>query len=279
VESRPTSWQNVGAAGHGPGAPHLPTPDEQLIADRAQNILERECLNRLGVPWSGADEEELRTGSMLMVSKLTERFGLVDEEQAARYGYHPPPWTTLGQAAAKDRGPDHHDDIPDEVAPALFGQAATVNGRPVPKGGCRGEANRQLLGGATWAGDPLLVTKLENEATTRASNDARTADARIGWSACMKRAGHTYDTPGQAMRDQRWANSRQPTETELGVAVADTRCKRESGYLRALLAATTQHQQTLVADHAKELGALKRLRKIHSRNAARVLASTNQEGR
>ncbi|NEA46610.1 hypothetical protein G3I35_10015, partial [Streptomyces sp. SID10815] len=105
------------------------------------------------------------------------------------------------------------------------------------------------------------------------------------WSACMRAAGHRYATPQDAQegRDRREDQLRQlltggadadgPTEREKRTAADDARCKRRTGYVRAVHAVDVRVQTRLVAEHREELERERARVRDAVRTARAVLAS------
>jgi hypothetical protein len=246
------------------------SPEEQERSDRAQLALERRCLDRFGLQWVGPGQQVLQAGRRIAESTRAERFGLVDAEQAASYGYHPPPWSLHSEAAVRSSASDHDEEAPADVRQVLYGQAQSVNGVPVPAGGCRAEAAHRLTEGTDGRADLSLLTSLPARADREAAKDARAAELVGRWNACLRRAGYDYASPAAASQDARWSG-RQATAVEIAVATADVRCKDEVDYLPALVQVTAEHQRLLIAEHAAALDQLTRLKEIRASNVARVL--------
>lgn len=258
---------------------YLPTPDEQERIGRAQAVLEVACLRRLGVSWSGPSETELLVGKAFFASTRAGRFGLVDEQQAAVHGYHPPPWSlwNLRRHGADESGHhSRHPEEPPEVKKVLFGVVRSVNGSPVPAGGCRRESAGRLTGGAV-TGDPMLLTNLTQEAKQRAEADPRARAVYAAWRSCMTASGYRYETPADAAGDRRWTGPRQPTKQEIDTATADVRCKNEVGLLTTLAAVTAEHQRALIHANAAEFGRLKLLRQRQVTAAAQILQNPSAQ--
>jgi hypothetical protein len=114
------------------------------------------------------------------------------------------------------------------VGDAPEGSPAPVRhrGKPVPEGGCMGEARRALVrDGAVGEAEP--VRRIDTASVLRAMEDPRVRSAFDQWSACMEKRGHAYDDPWQAINDKAF---RGPgvTPREIATAVADVACKRET---------------------------------------------------
>jgi len=251
------------------------SPGQQERGDRAQVLLERACLDRFGLSWSGPGEDELATGKAMVAARIASRFGLVDLAQATRYGYHQPPWSITGLAG---RHADADGIKPgSDLVGVLYGGAATMGGRAVPTGGCRGEAARQLASGTTPATDVTLVTRLLAEANRRTLADPRITELFQRWSACLADAGYQQPTPVAVAQDPRWRQDTPPDAAEIAMATADVECKERTAYLSTMVTVTAEHQRVLIAEHAPDLDALRESLAVRNGNVDRVLAPT--EGR
>ncbi|MGW0791211.1 hypothetical protein ACWD04_23950 [Streptomyces sp. NPDC002911] len=247
------------------------SPDEQARSDRAQATLERSCVTGFGLRWEGPEESALEFGSRSIASERTARFGVVDRDQASRYGYQPPPWSTRNPLV-RTALTEHHHDIPPEVEKVLYGLTPKHGGRSVPEHGCRSEAARRLMTGVPQL-DRSLPARLEEQAVAAGAEDPRLAAVLRAWASCMEGAGHRYASPETAAHDPRWRGDGTPTEEERAVAVADVRCQDETRYLPTLVDVTAERQRELIDRHATELGRLKHLEKIRARNVAEALTA------
>ncbi|OJF10570.1 hypothetical protein BG844_31320 [Couchioplanes caeruleus subsp. caeruleus] len=250
---------------------YRPSPDEQARSDRAQATLERACLTRFGLRWEGPGESALDFGSRSIASERAARFGVVDEDQAARHGYQAPPWS------ARDPGvraalTEHHHDTPTELNKVLYGLASQYGGQRVPTGGCRAEAAARLMKGEPSV-DRSLPARLEQQAVAASVQDPRLAAVLRAWASCMERAGHRYASPKAAADDPRWKGASTSTEAERAVALADVRCQNKTRYLPTLIDVTAEHQRELISRHATELSRLKRLENTRARNVAEALSA------
>lgn len=260
---------------------YVPSPEEQARSDRAQVALGRACLARYGLRWEGPGETALETGRRMALSRQAARWGTVDLRQAARYGYHAPPWSTYNPQVGALL--DQHADLPADVEKVLYGLVGTFEDKAVPQNGCRAEAAARLLRGAPRA-DGNLPDWLARQAADASAEDPRLSTVLGAWRACMTRAGHPYASPHAAAHDPRWKRVWTPTEKELTVAVADVRCQNEVRYLPALVDVTSRHQRELISRYTTELGRLKRLKDVRARNVAEALAAqpsgtaSSQEG-
>jgi hypothetical protein len=252
---------------------YLPTAEAGERSARARDLLVRDCLGHFGLQWQGLSAAELGHDRLLQEGRLAGRFGLVDKRQAARYGYHPPPWSPLHpdarrQPTDRDRG------LLADVRAVLLGTTASYAGRAVPSGGCVQEAERVLWPRPQWDGDPALVSKLEHEADARADADPRKQDLFRRWSRCMRRAGFGYTVPRDAVHDQRWrrnAAGGQPSPDEIAAAIIDVRCKEEVRYLEIAAAVTAEYQRQLINANAEALHRLQHINQTRARGVDQVL--------
>ncbi|WP_203723872.1 hypothetical protein [Actinoplanes teichomyceticus] len=210
-------------------------------------------------------------GSRSIASKRAARLGVVDEGQAAQYGYHAPPWST-GHPGVRAAVAEHHHDTPAELNKVLYGLASQYGGQRVPTGGCRAEAAARLMKGVPRV-DRGLPGRLEQQAAAASAKDPRLAAALRAWASCMERAGYRYASPKAAADDPRWEDASTATEEERAVALADVRCQNETRYLTTLIDVTAEHQRELISRHATELGRLKSFENTRARNVAEALST------
>ncbi|MFI8185217.1 hypothetical protein ACIF70_32500 [Actinacidiphila glaucinigra] len=250
---------------------YMPSPDEQARSDRAQAVLERACLARFGLRWDGPGESALDIGRRMAASRQAERFGVVDPEQASRYGYQVPSWSThnprVGAILAA-----RHVDVPPDVEKVLYGMTPEFGGERVPKDGCRAEAAGRLGRGAPEA-DRNLPARLAVQAVASTAEDPRLKPVLRAWKSCMERAGHDYASPKAASQDPLWKHHQAPSKTELTVAATDIRCQHEARYLPTLVTVTAQHQRRLMGPHTAELDRLQDQQEIRAENVTEALST------
>jgi hypothetical protein len=179
-------------------------------------------------------------------------FGIVDEQQAAKHGYHDPRVAEVNRVqrqrprlSAEQRAQERA-----ELA-ALTGDSsfATLAGRQVPPDGCSGEAERKLRGGAP-AYDVNLYGALITEADQRTVADSRVSAVIEAWSACMKRVGFDYGSPLELAQPEgnQWPTPA-PTPVEIATARADVACKQQTDLPRTWLAVVAGYQRQLTEQH------------------------------
>lgn len=234
--------------------------DEQLrVLGQAEGILTRDCMRRLGfTAWTPAEPSTVdRSGSTGL------RIGVVDEQQAARHGYHDPKAGRKVYSTATRSAQDRA-----ELA-ALSGLDAgsLLPDKAVPPGGCAGEAVRKLREGRPPY-DTALYGRLVGEAVSATEADRRVVAALSAWSGCMRQAGYRYAAPWDAA-EQVWAES--VTPVEIATATADVRCKASTGLPGIWFAVQRGYEAQLVERHQPALDAVKKAIEADVRRAGEIV--------
>jgi hypothetical protein len=211
-------------------------PDSVRLA-RAVRLVQAGCLRRLGFP--AAVEPVPAVGPR---SWNDRRYGLTDPAQAP-HGYWPDSRTTPGSRPRSAAG--------DAEGAALTGSVRSVHGRPVPAGGCAGEASRRLLGHDPAGVDRELAQRLSYASFAASRRDPAVVAATAAWSACMAAAGHPYAGPLDPPADPRFQGAFTPLEA--ATATADIGCKRRTNLVGIWVAAEAATQRALIADHRPAL--------------------------
>ncbi|MEV7806485.1 hypothetical protein AB0O28_26415 [Microbispora sp. NPDC088329] len=243
-----------------------PTPEQQARLTNAVRHSMALCARRFGI--QGYDDTPLPP--LRDPAPRTRRYLFVDPALAARYGYYRVPLPS-DKSASKGR-PERMDTglTPLEEQAVLGGGNGpkTVRGVRVPEGGCLGEANRRVMKGVPPESE-WLVVRLQSQAYDRALRDPRVKAVNAEWSACMKRAGHTYPTPVEAWEDPRW---RGPVDArQRATAAADMRCKLRVDYLTVRVTTEITAQRAIVKAHRPELRTFRKQLRTRLANAASML--------
>jgi hypothetical protein len=242
----------------------------------AQQILATACMRRFGLRYDPVEN----AGRSPVRSRTDRRYGLADPGQARAHGY---------QLPADSTGPVSRPALSDDQVTVLEGRSvghgperspAPVRhrGKPVPEGGCMGEARRALVRDGA-VGEAEAVRRIDTASVLRAMEDPRVRSAFDRWSACMEKRGHAYDDPWQAINDKAF---RGPgvTPREIATAVADVACKRETNLVGVWYAVDAAYQRRmLAAAGARRLEALKERKRGQLAAAGHVLAARSASGR
>jgi hypothetical protein len=217
------------------------TVDEYIELDYASKLVASDCMKRFGIDWSAGSRLKLTAER-----DRSNRLGLVDEAEAARFGYHADP---------VDYSPrDNGQKLTDTQAVVLFGTRLGKSDRKdIPDGGCIAEGRREV----GWnVDDDVWLQTLANDAGQRTFADKRSLAVMADWSACMKQSGYRYDKPEDASQDKRWwkgSDDAPATTAEKNTAVADVRCKKKINYVGKLTTILVAYQQQIVESNVERL--------------------------
>lgn len=235
-----------------PGSATLPmdaygiTVDQQAMDYRARDMLIRDCLRRAGATgWTGTMADLSHSIDVYKAAARKIRFGLVDEVEAATFGYQGSP----------------------ELAPP----PSIPNGSPAFDS-CSREAKLKLAEGAPSAEDFILAIRLPRDAAARVSNDSRYQALVEAWRACMKAAGYDFTSPEDAAEDTRWPEDTL-SQAEVATAVQDVRCKKQANYLGTVVALRTAYENQLIEENAEAMQRLKTYYEQRSKRIADLVAA------
>ncbi|TYK50756.1 hypothetical protein FXF68_09760 [Actinomadura decatromicini] len=203
-------------------------------------------------------------------------------QEVGRYGYQGPPGFNADLAAASRNGRRGFIVPPDQM-PVFEGSVKSLNGVPVPPGGCYAALKQKINLGAPRVRvdpeDPSVqpeqgIEYFQIRANFQARSDRRFRALLGKWSACMARSGLNYDSPDSAEGDPRWADANEngerhkPGAAELTTATTDERCRAEvnfSGVLQALISAYELRQ---IKAHGEVIRGVQKLLRVQVGNAA-----------
>ncbi|KAB8180222.1 hypothetical protein [Microbispora catharanthi] len=245
---------------------------------RARFMLMEECMRHVGL--------DFRFPAVEPVTDLrnVDLLGWLDARQARKSGY-----------LREGRNPDEMTGIPsysttDDEFYVLYGKVRRFHGRTVPPGGCMAKADALLNRGARGVApadagkrfDDDEVPRYVDSAAELASKDPRVAAAEREWSDCMRSEGFDYLNTGQASGDPRWTAtvnddlSPKPrdTQAEIDTAVADARCRAETGYLAVRRTVHVEAQNRVIGRNRARLDVVRSLHQARLANSAKVLDGT-----
>jgi hypothetical protein len=223
---------------------HLP-PEQRIDLARADDFLVLDCMRRYGF------EFELPVRTVEPELEKNRVIGLVDADEAARFGYKPPWYAEYTQRVNEAKSEQVK--WPAEMVDVLYGNGpTTVNGVEVPEGGCDAEA-RRLLGRNTvgMPGDENFIIRLEWVSGELAEKDSRLKAAFAKWSECMRVAGYDYQDPWQANSDP--AFTEEVSAHEIEVATTDVACRNKHNVNGIWVAVRTAYQDRLIEANAEAL--------------------------
>lgn len=244
---------------------HLP-PEQRIALARADDILVRDCMRRYEFDF------ELPVRTVEPELEKNRVIGLIDADEAARFGYKPPWFAEYSQRV--DEAKSEQVKWPPEMMAVLYGDGpVTVNGVDVPEGGCSAEA-RHLLGRSSIGepGDENFVIRLEWMSGELAEKDSRLQAAFASWRDCMREAGYDYQDPWQANGDRAFAEE-QASAREIAVATTDVACRNKHNVNGIWVAVRTAYQDRLIEANAEALRQHDSEKDEQAQPAAEVLAA------
>ncbi|MET7711309.1 hypothetical protein [Streptomyces sp. NPDC005407] len=257
-----------------PIEPYLFTDRQVARLFQARAVLTTVCMQRFGHRWSAPSGAGLDTGT-LNPANTAHRYGITDAAAAARFGYHPAVGTVPGQARKKNPGPQPGQrdmlvltGLNDDGTPAR----ADERGRPLPPGGCQGEATAALSGDPQKIGNRELVGAINIGSYRDSQTDPRVVEVFRAWSLCMRRHGYDYADPTRAPGKDPRVTGPTAGRAEIALAGTDVACKREANVIGVWSSVDAAYQRRAMAEKSEELAAVKRDIRIQLANADRVLS-------
>lgn len=177
--------------------------DVRRVVWAAENLLVNECLAKFGFhrkdPRPMLDDADFGGPNRL--------YGITDAAKVRKYGYHPAP----GDVRRNENQLSDKEPSEEELAIEEGEIRGGYKGVQVPKGGCLGDARRQLFGNMNiWTARGQRMQAIVNEAAHRAEDDPRVRAVFQKWSSCMQESGYHYTDPWEANNDPRWLKSEVP---------------------------------------------------------------------
>lgn len=243
------------------------TKEETIALQDGQGVLISRCMERFGFRYS----LPARSASPATLRQSARIFGIVDPDQAARYGYSIPEEAqapartsqslTASEELALNGAPElKPTDMPNSQAEAAKqgGGKERINGKAVPVGGCGREAFLKLYAPEPNAVDAMYVFNLKAQAESRAREDSRTKAVNKRWSACMARSGHTATDPMNATTQLGIADDALASPAAVTAAKADVGCKKEVNLVGVYFAVQSAYQNRLIDKNAETLDLAKK---------------------
>ncbi|WP_155056297.1 hypothetical protein [Streptomyces blattellae] len=244
---------------------YLLNPEQTETIDNAYAGLVSDCMRRFGFDYTPPRAEPANSSEDAPTTRIDGRFGPQSAETAQKWGYHPEggvteedsgPWAGSGQkmTAAMQTAERGSSDPKEKFGPG--GQV--INGETVPEHGCVGEAQKKLTGSVDGnMGDAKAATDLKFDTLTKAQQDERTRAVFARWSTCMAEKGFDYADPLEALGDEEWAKTPQPTQHEIQVATADQECRGTHNVVGVWFAVDFAYQEQAVEQNTEVLAEVK----------------------
>ncbi|MFE6456583.1 hypothetical protein ACFVP0_03835 [Streptomyces cinereoruber] len=252
---------------------HLPLDSYTLTRSQRSDFEEAvyeissECMKSFGLKWPRPTQEKS------LAAENSRRYGVIDLRQAKKFGYRAPLPNGMDFEEASRIGRDNTERtrrLPQEVRNVYTGEGIDVlNGRAVPRGGCRGSAYAKL-GLPPEGFDSTTIDIMRYGAWDRARNSRIVIDAVAHWSTCMNKVGYRYKTLEEAVGDSAWQREGDPSEREIATAIADIKCKSEVMLAEKWHAVEVENHKALLRDKANILNGSKRKMELLMKNISQA---------
>jgi hypothetical protein len=240
--------------------------DEQRRTVRqAIAVLTAECMHRHGLE---PVPESLPASGQPKLRPNERRYGLLDAVQAARSGYHV---GTGNPTKNSGSSPSSNQSVPSagQLAVAYGGGPNVIDGRPIPAGGCYGEA-RRTLSAPVASVDPDSAQQFAQQSFELSRRDSRVGNAFAAWSACMGRSNLVYADPLGVGNDPSFSGP-VATSAEKRTATIDVACKQETNVAGVWLAVESAYQQRVLAQNPGQFAAIKSFISTEVSSATRAI--------
>ncbi|WP_367134971.1 MULTISPECIES: hypothetical protein [Streptomyces] len=233
----------------------LSDADQRKVNDAVDTLTAR-CLQGFAIRYSPNPRSDF-------ADTHSRIYGVTDEAQAKSFGYRSP-------AAVQKVAPQAAAETPQHAA-VRTGDVDTYNNKAVPRGGCVGEASRQVYRGqhASLRG---LADGLIFQASDRAQRDDRVRKVFADWSGCMKGMGFSYKTPIDAINGLSASNGT-ATKDEKSAAVADVQCKKQNNVIGVWSSVEADYQNKAISTHRSDLKMVQEDLQSLRANAERALTA------
>ncbi|WP_257004142.1 hypothetical protein [Streptomyces sp. SA15] len=179
------------------------TDAEQIVVERAEETLVRECMAAKGFKywvWRIASVDERRSYAYVLddvawVKKHGYGGRLVKAAEKARAADPNAAYYNKFPRTERIRYTRAMEGMPSDTISAELPGGARIE---APASGCQAEAKAELYGGyETWFRVSTAAENLTSLFVPALTADKRFVNAEKAWSSCMREAGHDYRSPGQ----------------------------------------------------------------------------------
>jgi hypothetical protein len=246
--------------------------EEKYLGER----LEQLCLGKLGFSFlPGLSEKAIAEGVRITDEFESRLYGVSDPVAVRTFGYTLPSWV---QGTGK---PESVAELGAAEWAALTGARPAPGGRALPRGGCTGQAERELQQAGISASaqqsggsDPsTLASSAQLASFERAQSSPPVRAAFARWSACMRGYGDHYATPFTAAADPRWTRSATPSRLEIQTAEHDIGCKLRVNVLGVEFAVVSRYQDQAITARAAAFAQAKKIVASEALGLRRLMAS------
>ena len=237
---------------------YLLNPEQTETVFSAYSASVASCMREYGFTYRMSTSSYSGIGADAPKTRVDGRFGFQSMAHAKKWGYRPDGGFPDGERQSTGPAPDADKwfaltgtrDLSEDAGSGGVAQ----DGRRVRGGGCVGDALLEITGSRNGViGDAEAATDLKFKTLVEGQQDMRTLEVFGLWSRCMKGYHYSYRSPLEALGDVRWAKSKEPTDVEIGTAVADQKCRSRHNVVGVWFAADFERQELAVKANRKKL--------------------------
>ncbi|MEV7777760.1 hypothetical protein [Kitasatospora sp. NPDC088351] len=254
-----------------PTDPYMVTSAQIKQVTQAQDAVTADCMRDFGFTAKPTTVLGADTAAMARLTR-SRLYGYFDVAKAKTLGYdrfaqtdqvnqdaaQAPPASVAEQTALSGNDPTTRQPV------------TTLNGKPLPPGGCFQKGRDALKD------DSLLIddSALPEGGPKIPVNDPRIVEAYATWSQCMKSKGFDYKDPIGAIGDQKWKTGRPANGStnpdEIAAATADIDCKIANNTVGVIVAVQTAYDKKYIEANAAKLTAYRQQTEDLVRRAAHI---------
>ncbi|MEV0626363.1 hypothetical protein [Nonomuraea wenchangensis] len=213
---------------------YRPTPEDLQRRNMLWARLEQQCMQQYGL--AGI------VGQRFVSTEQSPTAKFLDPVRAKSDGYAqigPQGLDILGEYRAEGSPISPQEGMD---ATAIYnGSIDNYQGKPVPQGGCRSEAEKKIIPGIEKL--RVDVSDLVYSAAVAASRHSKVIEAQARWSQCMKSKGFEYISTGQASN----VASQSSSDAAVRIAGADADCRVAVSLTETQVAAEVAYQNRLLS--------------------------------
>lgn len=234
----------------------------------ASKLLVKKCLARYGFDYAVDPAGQQALDPKGDGANMPRRYGIVDANFAARFGYHPSSDLTSRPLPSTPHMSEAEENVFLGDAPRADGSTPKVKeykGQSVPAHGCAGEAQQKLGTGL----QQRLAENINDASFHQSMANARVTAVFKAWSGCMKQHGYQFDTPLDPLKAP---ISAAPTTAEIEMATSDIACKQKTNLVGVWVAVETAMQNNLIGKNQEALTEMHRTAESTLKNSAKVIS-------
>jgi hypothetical protein len=240
--------------------PYLPRPEEVRMLISAANVLNARCMAGFGLSGGDTHATDIDEHGARVATAHTHLYGFFDPAIVAADGYD-----LVQLQSSQEPGKPARAPMSDVAMTVEIGQdqahhpVTAYAGKPVPAGGCEGEAAR----GTGGALPDMNAAGLPDGGPPMPLSDPRVLDATAKWSSCMAAKGYHFATPYDAMTGPapesaqvvgpRGSQKVVHSPAEIAQATTDLACKQGTNFMGTVTAVQAAYDQQYINSHGPAL--------------------------